>query len=188
MDIEFFFDVGSPYSYFAATRIDAIGHRAGLPVRWRPFLLGGVFRSVGNHPPAMLPARAPYLFKDLQRWADHHEEPFAFPSTFPMNTLLAMRALTAVPEAGRAEAALALFRAYWADNQDLTRPEVIARMLGEAPVVAAVSPDIKAQLRATTDEAVERGAFGAPTVFIGEEMFFGNDRLHFVEAYAQSLA
>ena len=188
MDIEFFFDVGSPYSYFAATQIDAIGHRVGLPVRWRPFLLGGVFRSVGNTPPAMLPARAPYLLRDLQRWSAHYGEPFSFPSSFPMNSLLAMRVLTAVPDAGRAEAALALFRSYWVDNQDLTRPEVIARLLGEAPVVAAVDPDIKGQLRATTDEAVERGAFGAPTVFLGEEMFFGNDRLHFVEAYAQSLA
>lgn len=188
MNIEFFFDVGSPYSYLAATRIDAIGHRVGLPVRWRPFLLGGVFRSVGNQPPAILPARAPYLLQDLHRWSRYYGEPFAFPSSFPMNSLLAMRVLTAVPEAGRAEASLALFRAYWVDNKDLTRPEVIARLLGEAPVVAAVDPGIKAELRATTDEAVERGAFGAPTVFLGEEMFFGNDRLHFVEAHAQSLA
>jgi 2-hydroxychromene-2-carboxylate isomerase len=187
MSIEFFFDVGSPYSYFAATRIDAIGHRVGLPVRWRPFLLGGVFRSVGNSPPAMLPARAPYLLQDLQRWSSHYSEPFAFPSSFPMNSLLAMRVLTAVPEAERPEASMALFRAYWVDNQDLTRPEVIARLVGEAPVLAAVDPDIKLQLRTTTDEAVGRGAFGAPTVFVGEEMFFGNDRLIFVEAHARSL-
>ena len=114
--------------------------------------------------------------------------PLAFPSTFPMNSLLAMRALTAVPAAGRAEAALALFRGYWVDNLDLTRPEVLARLIGEEPVVRAVSPDTKGQLRATTDEAVARGAFGAPTVFLGEAMFFGNDRLHFVEAHAASLS
>ena len=128
----------------------------------------------------------PYLLKDLHRWSAHYGVPFAFPSIFPMNSLLAMRALTAVPEAGRPEASLALFQAYWADNQDLTRPEVIARLIGEAPVVAAVDPDIKGQLRAVTDEAVERGAFGAPTIFVGDEMFFGNDRLHFVEAAAKA--
>ena len=187
MNIEFFFDVSSPYSYFAATQINAIGQRVGLPVVWRPFLLGGVFRSVGNQPPAALPARVPYLLKDLHRWAAHYGEPFSFPSIFPMNSLLAMRALTAVSEEGRSEAAMSLFRAYWANNQDLTRPEVIARLIGEAPVVAAVDPDIKGQLRTTTDEAVERGAFGAPTIFLGREMFFGNDRLHFVERAAQAI-
>ncbi len=188
MNIEFFFDVASPYSYFAATQIGALGQRVGLPVVWRPFLLGGVFRAVGNQPPASLPARAPYLLADLHRWAAHYDVPFAFPSIFPMNSLLAMRALTAVPQEGRPEAALMLFRAYWVDNQDLTRPEVIARHLGEQPVVAAVDPDIKGELKATTDEAVQRGAFGAPTIFIGEEMFFGNDRLHFVEKTALRVA
>ena len=102
-----------------------------------------------------------------------------------MNSLLAMRVLTAVPEAERAAAALSLFQAYWAQNQDLSRPEVIARLVGEEPVRMSVDPDIKGLLRATTDEAVKRGAFGAPTIFVGDEMFFGNDRLHFVEAAAQ---
>ena len=186
--IEFFFDISSPYSYFAATQIGALGRRVGLPVQWRPFLLGGVFRAVGNQPPAALPARAPYLLKDLHRWSAHYGVSFAFPSIFPMNSLLAMRALTAVPDEGRQEAALSLFTAYWVDNQDLTRPEVVARFIGQDALVKAVDPDIKVQLRATTDEAVKRGAFGAPTIFVGEEMFFGNDRLHFVETAAQKAA
>lgn len=188
MDIEFFFDITSPYSYLAATQIGAIGQRTGLPVVWRPFLLGGVFRAVGNQPPAALAARAPYLLTDLHRWARHYEVPFAFPSVFPMNTLLTQRALTAIPQAGRQEAALLLFKAYWVDNHDLTRPEVVASIVGERPAMAAVDPDIKDQLRATTSEAIERGAFGAPTIFVGEEMFFGNDRLHFVEAAAAKVA
>ncbi|MFT5684478.1 MAG: 2-hydroxychromene-2-carboxylate isomerase [Myxococcota bacterium] len=188
MSIEFFFDIASPYSYLAATQIGAIGQRVGLPVLWRPFLLGGVFRAVGNQPPATLTARAPYLMADLYRWAKHYDVPFAFPSVFPMNSLLAMRALTAVPPLGRPEAALSLFQAYWANNLDLTRPEVIARLIGEGPTMAAVDPDIKGQLRSATEQAVERGAFGAPTIFVGEEMFFGNDRLHFVEAAAKKIA
>lgn len=180
--IEFFFDIASPYSYLAATQIDDLGERVGVTVRWRPFLLGGVFKAVGNQPPATLPSRGQYMLKDLHRWAAAYQQPFTFPSTFPMNSLLAMRALTALDEPARPEAALGLFRAYWVDDRDLTRPEVIADIIGEDAPARSVLPEVKGALRATTDEAVERGAFGAPTIFVGDEMFFGNDRLHFVEA------
>ena len=92
-NIEFFFDISSPYSYLAATQIEAVAARAGGTARWRPFLLGGVFKSVGNKPPASLPARGRYMLTDLYRWAAEYDVPFEFPSTFPMNSLLAMRAL-----------------------------------------------------------------------------------------------
>jgi len=180
--IEFFFDISSPYSYLAATQIDGVGARLGVPVTWRPFLLGGVFKAVGNQPPATLPARGRYMLADLHRWAAAYEVPFSFPSTFPMNTLLAMRALTALEPAQRPDATLALYRAYWGDDRDLTRPEVLADIIGEMPVARAVTPEVKGALRATTEEAVARGAFGAPTIFVGDKMFFGNDRLHFVVA------
>ncbi len=180
--IEFFFDISSPYSYLAATQIDRLGQRAGAPVRWRPFLLGGVFKSTGNQPPAVLPARVPYLLEDLKRWAAHYGVPFQFPSIFPMNSLHAMRALVTLEDAAVPEAAMGLFTAYWVDNHDLTRPEVLANVLGEEPVVLAMRPEIKQELRQSTEEAIARGAFGAPTIFVGEQMFFGNDRLPFVEA------
>jgi 2-hydroxychromene-2-carboxylate isomerase len=181
-NIEFFFDISSPDSYLAATQIEAVAARAGGTARWRPFLLGGVFKSVGNKPPASLPARGRYMLTDLYRWAAEYEVPFEFPSTFPMNSLLAMRALTATPESERPEAALALFQAYWGKDRDLTRPEVLATLIGEDPVMQAVTPEVKDALRVTTEEAITRGAFGAPTIFVGDEMFFGNDRLQFVEA------
>ncbi|MEL6348323.1 MAG: 2-hydroxychromene-2-carboxylate isomerase [Myxococcota bacterium] len=180
--IEFFFDIGSPYSYLAATQLDALGQRLGTPIWWRPFLLGGVFKAVGNQPPAMLPARGRYMLRDLNRWAARYQVSFSFPSTFPLNTLLPMRALTALEPDRCSQAALTLFNAYWVDDQDLTRPDVIADLIGEEAVRMAVDPDTKALLRATTDDAIERGAFGAPTIFVGDEMFFGNDRLDFVEA------
>ena len=180
--IEFFFDIGSPYSYLAATQMAGLKRRTQATVRWRPFLLGGVFKAIGNHPPAMLPARGQYMLRDLHRWAHTYGVKFNFPSMFPLNTLLAMRTLTAVSEEQCAHAAMALFEAYWVHERDITRPEVIADIIGDEAVLHAVEPDTKDRLRQCTDEAISRGAFGAPTIFVGDEMFFGNDRLHFVEA------
>ena len=184
--VDFFYDIGSPYSYLAATQIHGLSQRSGTPIHWRPFLLGGVFKAVGNKAPATVPARARYMLHDLTRWAASYQIDIRFPSRFPMNTLLAMRALTAMPEQDRREASLALFTAYWVDDQDLTQPEAVASIIWADPVAAATDPAVKTALRATTDEAVARGAFGAPTLFVGDQMFFGNDRLHFAEAAMKS--
>ena len=180
--VDFYFDVASPYSYLAATQVDAVVSAAGGAVQWKPMRLGGVFRAVGNQPPATLPARARYMLRDLYRWAAAYEEPFRFPSAFPINTLLAMRVLAGVEADGVRDAALALFRAYWAEDQDLTRPEVLVGLLGEAAVQRAEEQAVKDRLRLLTDEAVARGVFGAPSMFVGEELFFGNDRLPLVAA------
>lgn len=188
--IEFFFDVGSPYSYLAATQIEAVAERAGADVRWRPFLLGGVFKETGNDLPARVAQKARYMVGDLLRWANHYGEPLRFPSRFPLNTLKAQRALAAVaraqPERVR-ELALGLFRAYWVDDQDVSQPEVVARVAsgcgldGEAIVGEAETQEVKDLLRGWTGEAVGRGAFGAPSMFVGDELFWGNDRLDLLE-------
>lgn len=183
--IEFFFDIASPYSYLASTQVDALAARVGVPVRWRPFLLGGVFRAVGNQPPVALAARQPYLLKDLTRWAAHYGVPFDFPSFFPVNSLVPMRALAGLPEAAVPAAAAALFEAHWALGRDPSDAAVLSELIGAEAVARASDGTVKAALRETTDEAVQRGAFGAPTFFVGDEMFFGNDRLHFVEAAAR---
>lgn len=107
---------------------------------------------------------------------------FNFPPKFPTNTLTAMRALTALEGGDRVAASHRLFRAYFADRLDISDPSVLTELLGETPVAMATDPAIKAALRATTEEAVERGAFGAPSFFLDGEMYFGNDRLHFLEA------
>lgn len=179
--ILFFFDIGSPYTYLASTQLAALEARTGAPVVWRPFLLGGVFKAVGNIIPANIQGKGPHMLVDLQRWADHYGVPWRFSSRFPVNSLLAMRALSGLPEEQIPEAAARLFRATWVEDRDVADPAVLVELLGAEAVARAEDPAVKARLRASTEEAVARGAFGAPTFFWGDEMFFGNDRLQFLE-------
>lgn len=192
-DIEFFFDIASPYSYLASTQIDALEEDTGLPVQWRPFLLGGVMKATGNAPPAQVPEKAQYMLSDLNRWADRYGIPFEMPSTFPINSLTTQRALVAVDEIDAGDVpdfADALYRAYWVEGADVSKPEAIFEVAEELglPAEDIISltddPDIKQRLQEHSDEAVDRGAFGAPTFFLDGEMFWGNDRLEFVRETA----
>ena len=175
--IEFFYDVGSPYSYLAAAQAGALAQATGLAVQWRPFLLGGVFRATGNQPPISVAARGPYMVKDLERCAAMAGVPLRMPSRFPLNTLLPMRVLAGLPEDQLPAASLKLFRAYWYDDADISQPEVVAELLGAEAVARAGDEAVKERLKANSEEAVQRGAFGAPTLFVGREMFFGHDRI-----------
>jgi len=189
-DVEFFFDIGSPYSYLASTQIEQLDQEPGASVEWRPFLLGGVFKETGNAAPANVPPKAQYMLTDLRRWADTYDIPFQMPENFPLNTLPTQRALVAVKKRGGAVPPLAraLFRGYWVGGRDVSDPSVIAQMCervdepGDDILEALDDDDIKAELRKVTNEAVERGAFGAPTFFVDDKMFWGNDRLTFVRA------
>jgi len=191
-ELEFFFDVGSPYSYLAATQLEALGLRTGATVRWRPFLLGAVFKATSNHMPAAVQAKAMWMLSDLRNWANHYGVPFTFSSRFPLNTLLPQRFLSAAVldkgEQGIAPLALALFEAYWVHDRDISNPQVAGAVAdevgldGNTLLALASQAPAKDALRATTDEAVARGAFGAPSFFVGERLFWGNDRLDFVEA------
>jgi 2-hydroxychromene-2-carboxylate isomerase len=196
-ELEFFFDIGSAYSYLAATQLDTLAARAGVGVRYRPFLLGAVFKASGNAMPARVPAKARWMLGDLARWGAHYGVPIRVPSRFPLDTLRTQRALAAVE--GLAPAALpamaqALFRAYWVEDQDVSADAVIAAAAAHAgsdadAVVAALGDQAtKDRLRATTDEAVRRGAFGAPSLFVGDELFWGNDRLELLEAHLRATA
>jgi 2-hydroxychromene-2-carboxylate isomerase len=189
--IEFFFDIGSPYSYLAATQMEALAARARTPVRWRPFLLGAVFKATGNTMPAAVPNKARWMLEDLQRWAERYGVPFRMSTLFPLNTLRTQRALVAAArihgEAAVPPFALALYRAYWVQDRDVSADAEIAACAAEAhldaaSVLAAIdAPETKEALRAATDEAVARGAFGAPAIFVGDALFWGNDRLVLVE-------
>ncbi len=185
--IEFFFDLSSPYSYLASTQLGALGERAGAEVVWRPMVLGAVFKAVGNEMPARVPHKGRWMGNDLQRWADHYGVPWRMSSHFPLNTIKAMR-LVLVDDAKAAAVARAGFDAMWAEDRDITSEAELRRIaeqggLDAATALAAIeSPTIKDRLRANTEEAVSRGAFGAPTLFVGDQLFWGNDRLHFVEA------
>ncbi|HEY5921242.1 MAG TPA: 2-hydroxychromene-2-carboxylate isomerase [Kofleriaceae bacterium] len=194
-EIEFFFDIGSSYSYLASTQMAGITERTGVPVRWRPFLLGAVFKATGNDMPAKLPAKAKWMLHDMTLWAHHYAIPFRMPTKFPLITLRTQRALAAaerlVGPRAIPEFAGFLFRAYWCDSQDITTDEVIsaaatAAQLDAAAILAAIdAQETKDQLRATTDEAVKRGAFGAPALFVGEALFWGNDRIPLLESYVK---
>jgi 2-hydroxychromene-2-carboxylate isomerase len=188
--LEFFYDYGSPYSYLADSRLPELAERTGAEVRYRPMLLGGVFKATGNHSPAVQPceAKRTHGFLDLRRWVAHLGVPFRVNPHFPVNTLLLMRTAVAAQRAGVFHPFhCSVYPAFWAEGENLGEPEVIGRVLEKAGLDARAlleatgDPAVKAELRATTEEAVARGVFGAPTFFVEDEMFFGNDRLDFVE-------
>jgi 2-hydroxychromene-2-carboxylate isomerase len=186
LPIDFYFDVASPYTYLASTQVDRLAAEAGVELRWVPFLLGGVFKAVGNEPPATLAARASWMLRDLDNWAALYGVPFRFSPSFPMNSLLPMRALAGLTDDALRQAAGRLFAATWAEGLDPSRPEVLADLLGADVAALAMEQRNRDQLRANTDNAIAAGAFGAPTFIVGKQLFFGNDRLQFVFAAAQA--
>lgn len=186
---EFFFDVGSPASYLASTQMPALCAKAGANLIYKPMLLGGVFQATGNASPAMVAAKGRYMTVDLGRFAKRYGVDFKMNPHFPINTLQLMRGVIGMQlrQPARFEAFLtAVFTALWVKGANLNDPAVTATTLVEAgfdptEVFALVNDaDIKAALKANTEEAVARGVFGAPTVFVGDAMFFGQDRLDFV--------
>jgi 2-hydroxychromene-2-carboxylate isomerase len=192
--VEYFFDVGSPTAYLAWTQLPKIAAEAGATIVWRPMLLGGVFKATGNASPVAVPAKGRWMNDDIARWARRYGVSFAFNPHFPINTLTLMRGATGMQMRRPADFARYLDvieRAMWEVPKNLGDPAVLAAMLATAgfdadEFVAMVGdPEVKARLVATTEEAVARGVFGAPTCFVGEAMFFGQDRLDFV---AEALA
>ena len=188
--LEFFFDLGSPASYLAWTQVEAVCQERQAQLLWRPMLLGGVFQATGNASPATVPAKGAYVFTDLSRFARRYGVLLQRNPFFPVNTLTLMRAAVAVqlhlPE--RFQAYLgAMFKALWVEQLNLAEPSVLNEVLTRNGFDAqqllgwAAEPDVKSALKANTEEAVRRGVFGAPTFFVGEDMFFGQDRLDFVK-------
>ena len=187
--VEFFFDVGSPASYLAWTQLPALCAAAGAGLVVRPMLLGGVFQATGNASPAAVPAKGRYSFIDMARFARRYGVGLRANPHFPINTLVLMRAVVGVQThaADRLPAFLkAVFTAIWVDGLNAGDPGVASQVLVDAGFDPAQvfgwagEAEVKAALRATTDEAVERGVFGAPTMFVDGEMFFGQDRLDLV--------
>ena len=136
-----------------------------------------------KEPPGLHPTKKPYLVKDLQRLSEHLKIPIKFPSDFPVRTVLAMRTLCGFNIDQIPQAAQTLYQAYWVNNQDIADPEVVASLIGKDAVERAGTQEIKDALFQSTNEAVQRGAFGAPTFFVKDEMFFGHDRLPLLELH-----
>lgn len=188
--VDFFFDLGSPASYLAWTQLPGLCARQGATLRYRPMLLGGVFQATGNASPVMIPAKGRYMFTDLARFAARYGVPFELPPGFPVNTLTLMRGAvgTQLRSPERFEALLAvLFNGLFAQRRNLGDNAVLDDTLSQGGFdpqafrALAGDDEVKAALRHATEAAVERGVFGAPTCFVGDEMFFGQDRLDFVE-------
>ena len=188
--VEFFFDFGSPYTYLAYHQLPKIAARHGTTIIWRPMLLGGVFQATGNKSPIEIPAKGRYSLIDLQRWAQHFGVPLQMNPHFPINTLPLMRGAVAMQLRSEVEFqryVAVIFRAMFEHPRNLNQPEEVAAVLAEngmdptAFVDLINAPAAKEKLKENTAQAVARGVFGAPTFFVGEQMFWGQDRLDFVE-------
>ncbi len=191
--LEYFYDFVSPYSYLAQSQVPALVERTGAELVYRPFFLGGVMQAAGNAPPATVPAKARYMFTDIARWLDRYGIELEFNPHFPVNTVRPMRgALVALEEGFLPAYNDALFAAMWREEKNVGDAQVLGQVVEAAGLDAAKllarieEPEVKERLKANTAEAVERGAFGAPSFFVGDEMFFGNDRLDFLEAKLKS--
>lgn len=186
--VEFFYDFTSPTAYLAWTQLPAIVKRTGARLVYRPMFLGGVMQATENRPPGTVKPKAKWMAQDLQRFAKRYGVPYAPNPHFPMLTLMVQRAAVGWLDRPDFDAYLAaIFNAAWRDSKNIADKAALAEVLSAAGFdpadffAAAENPANKEKLKANTDEAVSRGAFGAPTFFIGEEMHFGQDRLDFVE-------
>lgn len=187
MELDFYYDIVCPYAYLASTRIEALAARTGATLRWRPVLLGGLFRAVGatqNPGAQMNPAKARLNLADMQRFAALYGVPLTMPDAHPRRSVEAMRLLTACPEAHRPALTHALYRAYWVDGHDIADRAVLGQLAAPFGLDIGVidDPDVKAALHTATDAAAARGLFGVPAMGVGDRFFWGQDRLHFVEA------
>ncbi len=182
--LELWFDFSCPYAYLASRRARTLG----VPIDWRPMLLGGVFRGsgAGDGPMATLsPQKAKHNALDMHRWAAHFGEPFALPAAHPMRTVRALRTLLALPHSRWPAAIEAIFAAYWQRGEDITQDAVLANALADIPEglgALARADEMKDELRRRTDEAIGKGIFGAPAWIHGDTLIWGQDRLAWVAA------
>lgn len=188
--VEFWFDVGSPAAYLAWQRLPRLCAEAGAAIAYRPMLLGGVFQATGNQSPMMVPAKGRYMQADLARFAQLDGVAFSHNPFFPINTLTLMRGATGLQmrdEPRMVPYVDAVYRAIWVEGRNMNDPAVVAGVLKEAGfdpealVALAADPQVKERLKAQTQEAVQRGVFGAPTFFVEGRMYWGQDRLDFVQ-------
>jgi len=187
--VEFFFDFGSPAAYLAYTQLPRIASESHAELVWRPILLGGVFQATGNRSPVEVPAKGVYMINDLMRFATRYGVTHRHNPHFPINTLLLMRGAIGLqlhaPDQFQTYVE-AVFRAIWVDGRNMNDPATVGAVLQAAGLDAqkllalTAQQDVKDRLKAVTQEAIERGVFGAPTMFVGKQMFWGQDRLDFV--------
>lgn len=192
--IDFYFDCSSPWTYLAFHAIQPLAAEVGAEIAWKPILVGGVFNAVNqtvyDSRAKPNPLKQAYMLQDLGAWARLYDLRIVFPPrVFPVNSVKAMRgAFVALDEGKLVPYATAAFEAYWGDDRDIGQEDVLADIATRAGLdrqrffAGIETVACKARLRANTDELIARGGFGSPSMFVGEQMFFGNDRLPLVRA------
>ena len=192
--VEFFYDISSPWTYFAFTRIEEFCERNGAELIWKPFLVGGVFNKIN---PSVYPRRenpvppkAEYYRKDMEDWAQYLGVNMIRPSVFPLNSVKVLRgAFVAIDEGKVSEYTGACFDAYWGQDRDISQEDELRKCVEASGMDTNIffqritEEPIKLRLFETTDELIRRGGFGSPTFFVNStDMFFGNDRLELMQA------
>ena len=199
--LEFFYDLSSPWTYLAFTGLQPLAHRYQAPVEWRPILVGGVFNAVNQslyeqRERAFADERRMRAYrKDLADWARYRNITIGWPDFHPVNAVKVMRVCLVASEQGcLVDFSRRAFAAYWGSLRDLSDDEVLAELAASAgmepgAVLRSIQESrIKDWLRANTDELIDRGGYGSPTMFInGDDMYFGNDRLPLVERTLERL-
>jgi 2-hydroxychromene-2-carboxylate isomerase len=192
--IDFYFDCSSPWTYLAFHAIQPLAREVGAEIAWKPILVGGVFNAVNqtvyDSRANPNPRKQAYMLQDLQAWARLYGLSIVFPpSVFPVNSVKCMRGAFHALDAGRlVPYATAAFEAYFGEDRDIARDDVLSDVAMRAGLdagqllAAAGGDDAKGRLRANTDEVIARGGFGSPSMFVGDALFFGNDRLPLVKA------
>jgi 2-hydroxychromene-2-carboxylate isomerase len=193
--VEFYYDFSSPYTYIASERIEKVCREHGASLDWKPFLLGGVFNEIGSTPAAQIDNKINYLKRDMIMCADYYGVPLNFPEVFPLNSVRSMRGAFAASEQGKlVEYNHLMFRLYFTQGADLSRPEVLGEAVStigidsERFLARIAEQEIKDMLRDETNIAIERRVFGAPTMFVDDKMYWGNDRLDFLDRYLKESA
>ena len=193
--IDFYFDFSSPYGYLGSELIGALAEKHGVEVVWRPYLMGAVFKQLGTSPLISQPVKGPYSRHDLLRSARLYGIPFTIPDPFPVNSLAASRAYYWLADRDAALArnfAQKLYRGYFIDNRNVSEPEVVIDTaaslgVGKDELAAALHDgDVKARLRTEVKAALEKGVFGAPFFILGEEQFWGCDRLEQLDKWLET--
>lgn len=195
--VDFYLDFSSPYAYIAANIVDEFAAKHGARMNWLPFVLGAVFKDEGTRPLMEYPKKGAYSKIDILRSAKYHQVTYNHPTPFPVGTITALRVFYAIrslegnkggEEAAKAYAKL-VFKSYFIDGKDISSPQMaieIAGQLGHEPdLIASRIQDagVKAELKAVTDHAIGRGVFGAPFFYVGDEPFWGVDRLEMLAHY-----
>jgi 2-hydroxychromene-2-carboxylate isomerase len=191
---EFWYDFGSTATYLAWTQLPALEAATGAKAIWKPMLLGAVFQAAGNQSPANIPAKGKYIFADFARFAKRYGVTLNRNPYFPINTLLLMRIAVVLQTKGDArfpDYCRAAFNSIWVESLNMNDPVVAAGVIqragcdAQALIAAASEQSTKDALKAATQAAVDRGIFGAPTFFVGDQMFWGQDRMDFVKEALQ---